>query len=90
LFARVLSDRQVLTPLQVILKKTAEAKELAAACSKESAKAKAGQKKFFGKVEKQFRMRGPSPATSDDEIEIRSVHEASEAWRSTTAQIHSF
>ena len=60
------SDRQVLMPLQVTLKKTAEAKELAAARSKESAKAKVDQKKYLGKIEDQFRMHGPSPTKVGD------------------------
>ena len=74
------SDKQDLTPLQAILKKTAESKDLAAEHSRKSARDKVEKKKQMGDLEKQFHMRGPSPyATSDDEIEISRVYEVSEA-----------
>ena len=82
------SDKQDLTPLEVILKKTAEAKDLAAENCRKSAKDKAAKKQQLGDLEKQFRMQGPSPTKtgdasasssssftpqSEDEFEIRTV-----------------
>jgi len=87
------SDKQDLTPLQVILKKTAEAKDLAAENCRKSAKDKAAKKKQLGDLEKQFRMQGPSPTKtvdasasssssftpqSEDEFEIRTVRGAAQ------------
>ena len=79
------SDKQELTPLQILLKKSAVSKELALERSKKTAKEKEAKKKQLGDLETQYRMRGPSPtkfdhasATSDDEIEIRTVRGASQ------------
>ena len=81
------SDKQELTPLEVILKKTAEAKDLAAENCRKSAQDKAAKK------QQQFRMQGPSPTKtvdasasssssftpqSEDEFEIRTVRGASQ------------
>ena len=87
------SDKQELTPLEVILKKTAEAKDLAAENCRKSAQDKAAKKQQLGDLEKQFRMQGPSPTKtvdalasssssftpqSEDEFEIRTVRGAAQ------------
>ena len=81
------SDKQDLTLLEVILKKTAEAKDLAAENCRKSAQDKAAKK------QQQFRMQGPSPTKtvdasasssssftpqSEDEFEILTVRGASQ------------
>ena len=54
------SDKQDLMPLEVILKKTAEAKDVAAENCGKSANDKAAKKQQLGDLEKQFRMQGPA------------------------------
>ena len=87
------SDKQDLTPLEVILKKTAEAKDVAAENCRKSANDKAAKKQQLGDLEKQFRMQGPSPTKTGDasasssssftpqsevKFEIRTVYGASQ------------
>ena len=76
------SDKQVLTPLQVILKRTAILKDEAAERSKEGAKEKAAKAKYLGKLEKQFHMRGPSP------VRFRGAAASSSAFFSPRSDDH--
>jgi hypothetical protein len=55
------SDKQVLTPLQALLKATGKMKDEQNDERMESAKEKADKQKYLGDLEKQYHMRGPSP-----------------------------
>ena len=58
------SDKQVLTPLQALLKETGKKKDDQKDERDESAKEKADKQKYLGDLELQFHMRGPSPTNA--------------------------
>ena len=72
------SDKQVLTPLQALLKATGKKKDEQNDERMESAKEKADKQKNLGDLEKKYHMRGPSPPKASSSSEASAAYDDDE------------